>query len=320
MSATLRLNAPLSPQAEYAAALDSFYARCEALNLSSGTVGVSRDMLKLFHNYCEREDITPTLAALTTETMRDCLKKEVARRFASSARHLFVTLRVLCNHLVTDGWLDESPLKGVSAPKLPKKIMPALTADQVTALLATCENNTFTGIRDRAIITLLFDTGLRVAELLSLRVHDMDGERGQFTVMGKGAKERELPFGQQAKAALREYMRRREGVDCPALFVNTLGEPFTATGLAQMLWQRGERAKLPRALCHPHALRHGFAVAYLRAGGDVFSLQKLLGHTTLEMTRRYAELAQQDVIEKHRQCSPADALPAPKATGRKRLK
>lgn len=313
------LHKPQTPEAELRAAMDSFFEQCEGKNLSPGTLRFYRDKLLAFTRYLEREHLAPPLADVTPKLLRDFFKKEATRRSPAQARHCYATLRAFCHHLVRDGWLSKSPLDGLEAPRVPSKMILAFSEAQLQALLATCGRD-FIGVRDRAIILILLDCGLRASELLSITDEAIDLQEETLTVMGKGAKERCVPFGAAAKSALREYLRRREGIETPQIFVGQYGEPLTYSGLAQIIRRRGKHAKLPKGLYHPHAFRHTCAVMYLRNGGDVFSLQKLLGHTSLTMTRRYAELSQQDVVEKHRKFSPGDALPQQKTEGRQRIR
>ncbi|HEY3378233.1 MAG TPA: tyrosine-type recombinase/integrase, partial [Armatimonadota bacterium] len=221
---------------------------------------------------------------------------ERKRASPQQARHCYVSLRVFFGFLVDDGQLDTSPMAKVDPPKLPKKMMPALTVEQVTTLLASCGKD-FYGVRDRATLLLLLDTGLRAAELLSLTVTQFDSRAGgRLVVMGKGAKQREVYFGPTTATALRDYLRRREGVSTPALFINHYESPLTYSGLAQILRRRGMAAGLPAHATHPHAMRHTFATLFLRDGGNVFALQRLLGHATLAMTERYLTLTGDDLV------------------------
>ncbi|MHB9025018.1 MAG: tyrosine-type recombinase/integrase [Armatimonadota bacterium] len=318
----LRMYTPLTPAQERAAALDSFYAHCESKNLSAGTLRFYRDKLTAFLRWMERDGLDDlTFSDLTTKHLRDFLTSERKRTSPMQARHCYVATRVLFKHLADDGFLSTSPLDGVDAPKLPKKIIPALTLEQVQALLETCGEDFF-GIRDRAILLLMLDTGTRAAELLAITRDTINMQAGETRVLGKGSKERDVFFGPTSAAALKAYLRRREGVDTPALFVNAYGEALTYSGLAQLLRRRGKLAGLPAHSTHPHVLRHTFATLFLRNGGNVFALQRLLGHTTLSMTERYLTLTGDDLATAHREHSPADMVrPVTKpATGRRRLR
>jgi len=318
----LKTRKPLTPVQERAAALASFYDRCEGRNLSPGTLRFYRDKLTAFTRWLARAGYDDLLlAGLQPTHLRDFLTEERKRTSAQQARHCYVSLRVFFGFLADDGVIAESPMGKVDAPKLPKKLIPALTVEQVTALLATCDRD-FYGVRDRAMILLLLDTGLRAAELLSLTTEQVAARAGgKLVVMGKGSKQREVFFGPTTAAALKDYLRRLDGINTSALFVNQYGEPLTYSGLAQVLRRRGKTAGLPDHVTHPHAMRHTFATLFLRNGGNVFALQRLLGHATLSMTERYLTLTGDDLAAAHKEYSPADTLPLAKpAVRRNRLR
>lgn len=318
-------HAPLTPAQQWEDALEAFFARCDGKNLSASTTLFYRNRLLAFTRWLAHQRLdTVSLAGIQPTHLRDFLADERRRCSPQHARHCYVTLRVFFAYLVDDEWIDVSPLAKVDPPKLPQKLLPALTVDQVTALLSTCESD-FYGVRDRAILLLLLDTGLRAAELLSLTMDQVQGVTipkasadkragGKLIVMGKGSKQREVFFGPTTAAALKEYLRRREGAGSPVLFVNHYAEVLTYSGLAQLLRRRGKAARLPAHVTHPHALRHTFATLFLRSGGNVFALQRLLGHATLAMTERYLTLTGDDLATAHQHHSPAETLPGIKSS------
>jgi integrase/recombinase XerD len=141
--------------------------------------------------------------------------------------------------------------------------------------------------------------------------------------MGKGSKERVVPFGEATRQALLAYVSKRGNIPGQrALFVGCYGDPLSRHGAHRLVSECGKRAGVSGPRCSPHTFRHTCAVMFLRNGGDAFSLQKLLGHADLAMTRRYCELAQADVVAKHRACSPGDRFlgTVRGAQGRKRLR
>jgi len=188
MKTALKVLSPQHPAYERMAALDAFYHRCDCRNLSSGTLRFYRDKLIAFTRWLTCAGLDElALTELTAQHLRNFLMDERKRTSPQQARHCYVSLRVFFGFLVDDGQLSSSPMAKVHPPKLPKKIMPSLTVEQVTALLATCDKD-FYGVRDRAILLLLLDTGLRAAELLSLTVAQIDSRAsGKLVVMGKGA-------------------------------------------------------------------------------------------------------------------------------------
>jgi site-specific recombinase XerD len=162
------------------------------------------------------------------------------------------------------------------------------------------------GGRDLAILTLFLDSGLRLTELVELSASDVHLAEGWLQVFGKGGKERIVPFGTRTTKVLSRYLSfyRPEETDTESFFVNADGSAITGNTIKMLFVRLRGRAKLPRV--HPHLLRHTFATSYLMAGGDVFSLQAILGHTTLEMTRRYVSLASAHVAIQHERFSPMD--------------
>lgn len=319
--AKLHLNSTPTPAAEWCAACAAFQAHGEGKNLSHHTLRYYRDNLRTFQRWQENNNASVVLGKITPAHIREFLKAETRRCSPAQSKHCFTTLRCFFSFLVRDGWLSTSPLASVDAPRTPQRVMPVFTEEQFAALLATCGHD-FIGVRDRALLLLLVDTGARATECLSLTLNDIDIEAGILTVMGKGAKERRLFLGQAARTSMREYLRRREEVNELPVFLNYVGVPLTHSGLIQMLRRRGKKASLPKALLHPHALRHSFATMFLRRGGDVLTLQRVLGHTTLTMSQRYTHVDDADVQARHQACSPGDRFLSilKPVNGRKRLK
>lgn len=219
-----------------------------------------------------------------------------------------------------------SPMKDVPAPKFEKPPIEAFTKEQIEALLKASEykreaktdrRKKFTmhrptAKRDRAAILFLLDTGLRASELCSLTIGDVDQKTGRVQVKhgtaggAKGGKGRVVFLGKTARAALWRYLASRDDGEDPNafLFCVRLGRRLDKDELRHVLLKLGNNAGIPR--CHPHRFRHTFAITYLRSGGDLFSLQALLGHNSLEMVQHYARIAEVDIAQAHRRASPAD--------------
>jgi site-specific recombinase XerD len=155
---------------------------------------------------------------------------------------------------------------------------------------------------------LLLDTGARVSEIANLKFKDVDFNNGCLHVLGKGNKERIIPFGRRvAKILLRYRVKHRPEPMCTdRFFLISDGRPMTVNRIEHLVRQYGSKAGIERCYCHK--FRHTFAVTYLRNGGDVFSLQKILGHSSLEIVKLYVNLADKDVKECHKKFSPADNL------------
>ena len=210
-----------------------------------------------------------------------------------------------------EGYLDENIMRRLKLPKLPKKLPEPLSEEEIERVLSATLEDTRERLRNFAIMMLFLDTGIRLDELVNLQLSKVDMVLGEMTIFGKGAKERKVPVGFQAKKALLDYLskERPEPInpqDEDFVFLNVDGYPLTH-GAVSKIFQRIKKLSGVDNF-HPHACRHTFSVRYLVNGGDAFSLQKILGHTSLEMTRKYVNLASGDVKEKHRRFSPMDNL------------
>ncbi|MGH2724362.1 MAG: tyrosine-type recombinase/integrase [Actinomycetota bacterium] len=192
---------------------------------------------------------------------------------------------------------------------MPQVIVQTFSEDQLRALLRKPDTRRWLGIRDRAILLTFLDTLVRVSELVGVNAEDVDLKTRTMRVMGKGAKQRDLPLGQTVTQALRRYQRLLEDLrpEDP-FFVSRYGERISRKSVHELVAGYGKAAGVEGVRCSPHTLRHTGAKRFILAGGDVFTLQKLLGHTTLYMVRRYVELASVDVQAQHQRYSPADSL------------
>jgi integrase/recombinase XerD len=200
-----------------------------------------------------------------------------------------------------------------------REIIPLGKSD-LRALLLACERSAewqgkrsgpttlrATRVRDRAIILALLDTGMRAAELCALLLGDVDMKTGAVQIRrGKGDKGRTVYLGNLAREGLWRYVsKRKDARPNDPLFATTKHGPMDRNALRKMLLSAGQRAEIVEPVT-PHRLRHTFAITYLRNGGDVYTLQRLLGHSSMDMVRRYLALAQTDIAEAHRRASPVD--------------
>jgi site-specific recombinase XerD len=229
-------------------------------------------------------------------------------------------VRAFASWLYAEEYTDSNRLRAVRPPKVQRKVVPVLKDDEVEALLAVFDRGDAFGVRNHAMVYTLLDTGLRASELCGLRLDDLRLREGYFKVLGKGNKERLVPFGTATEAVLSRYRDHFRPLFEPSalngyLFINANGEPITVNALQEMLQRAARRAQLPRVTCH--LLRHTFATNYLvREVGDPMRLQQMLGHSSLEMVRHYVQRAsvQQNLLE--RRPSPMDLLAGSSANSR----
>jgi site-specific recombinase XerD len=209
---------------------------------------------------------------------------------------------------ISDGLITTNPAERLSIPKVPIRDFDIFEPRDIERLLASCDTRRLTGLRDQAIVTVLYDSGLLASELVGLRDNDIDWEIGLLRVIGKGDRQRLVPVSLRTLRLVRRYMHRRDNElqhMGDRLFCNQSGLPLTPSGLLQVMDRMGERTGLH---VHPHKFRHSFAVQALRNGAREFDIQASLGHTTLIMTRHYARQSGVDLAEAHCRYSPADHL------------
>ena len=198
----------------------------------------------------------------------------------------------------------KNPIRKVQAPRVPLEPIEPVTLDEVHALLDTCSHS-FSGMRDKAMILGLLDTGARANEFLNLNLDDVDLATGAVLIRkGKGRKPRVVFLGRKTIRAVRTYLRSRHDTN-PAMWVSIHGDRMTYTALRCLLRRRAQLGKLT-SIPTPHDFRRAFALIMLRNGVDVFALQKLLGHSDLQVLRRYLAQTDQDIQTAHMRGSPVD--------------
>jgi site-specific recombinase XerD len=216
-------------------------------------------------------------------------------------------VKAFFSFLHREGFIRANPMEKIKLPKLPELIIPTLTQKEVEKLLAQADKQSSQGFRDYAIMLTFIDTTARLSELAGLGAGDIDYEQYYFRVMGKGSKERYVPFGRRVAKALMKYQlkHRPEPMGTDNFWLTRDGRPLSPQRIEKLVVYYGRKAGLR---VYPHKLRHTSSVMFLRNGGDVFSLQKKLGHRSLSMTRRYSNLADTDVRDKHLKYGVADRL------------
>ena len=225
-----------------------------------------------------------------------------------SIRTYYRHIKRFFNWLVEERALSVSPMASVKAPKVSKPLIVPFQESSLRRLLFLCDDSTFLGARNKAIILVLTDTGLRLKEIAEIQKSVIDFDRETIKVMGKGAKERVVRIGENTQRAILRYLLMRDDI-LPCLWVTEERHPLTKWGIEIMIRKLGKRAELTNGRCSPHTFRHTFATDALENGAAEWEVQSLLGHETLEMTRRYTNtLRSQKAIIGHKRFGPVDRL------------
>jgi integrase/recombinase XerC len=226
---------------------------------------------------------------------------------ASVARHLSA-LRTFFAFLKREGHVGANPAKAIATPRLDHALPRTLSVPEAGAVVEARGREGALGARDRALLELLYATGLRVSEIVALKLDDLDLASRQVRTLGKGRKERIVPFGRAAGDAVKAWLRERAPMrpapkDAAFVFLNARGGRLTDRSVRRILDRAVLAADVTRH-ASPHALRHSFATHLLAAGADLRSIQELLGHASLSTTQRYTHLDSERLLEVYRKSHP----------------
>ena len=267
----------------------------------------SADLLK-FLNYLKDHGIDdwsqvhfPEIMAFLSRTQEQGLAPRSRARLLSAMRSFF-------KFMVRDSHLKKSPVANLTSPRLRRQLPIVLSVAEVERLLAQPNANLPLGQRDAAMLELLYGTGLRVTELITLTVGRVNLEVGFLVAHGKGAKERIVPMGETATQAVQSYTlgsrpRLLKGRMSEILFVSNRGTAMTRQGFWKLLKKYGRQAGMEKSLS-PHTLRHSFATHLLERGADLRSVQMMLGHADISTTQIYTHVARERLREVHKKYHP----------------
>jgi len=251
------------------------------------------------------QDVT---ASLIIEFMLD-LK---LRCNGTTVHNHYRALKRLFNWMIEQGELARHPMAKMKSPRLPVTVIRPFQIEHIRRMLVLCEDGTFTGIRNKAIILIFLDTGLRLSELSNLMLNDLDFDREAIKVMGKGARERVVRMSKPTQKAILLYFRerrRRWHDTLPNLWVSEECRPINSWGIQIMIRRLGKRCGISGVRCSPHTFRHTFATMAIRNNANLFYVQSILGHSTLTMCRRYAKtIDSEDAVKAHVKFSPVDNM------------
>jgi integrase/recombinase XerC len=255
----------------------------------------------------------PELSSVDHITIRDWLATlHTAQKKKSSIARKLAALRTFFQFLVREGLLELNPAKLVSTPRLEKKLPQHLSIEEAIRFIETPDLNTDLGKRDRAMLELMYATGVRVAELTTLNLADIDYRNQLIRVTGKRRKQRIIPFGEPAAIALKDYLKIRDNLlfkapvserEEEALFLNYQGTRITTRSVGRMV-EKYIRICAGMHNISPHALRHSFATHLLDSGADLRDIQELLGHARLSTTQIYTHVSMEKLVEVYDKAHP----------------
>lgn len=250
-------------------------------------------------------DIRAVDTAIILDYLRELRDTGLSPR--SRGRHL-VTLRGLYRYLLQFSIISKDPVRNIDLPKLTMKLPDVINPDEVRRLLEAPDNKTPRGLRDGAMLELTYASGLRVSELVHVRVREVNLEAGFVRVFGKGAKERVVPIGQFALERISRYLDAGrplllKGVTSDVLFVGRAGRALSRQSFWMLIKKYAKQAGITKNV-KPHSLRHSFASHLLEGGADLRAVQMMLGHSDITTTQIYTHVVQDQLVKMHRQYHP----------------
>jgi len=268
--------------------------------LAANTIKAYQQDLTKYFAFLEQKNVTYETA--TPADITEFLNSLKQKNFSPpSLARLTATLRAFYKFLLMEGLIKSSPTADLKTPKKTLRLPHTLSIEQVEAVLNQKFPPTPAGYRRKAVLETLYATGLRVSELVSLNVDDVDFDSDCLICFGKGSKQRVVPFGRQAKKSLQAYLRFGRPVLLKnnwrqkALFLNARGGRLSRQSCWQIVKQAAQQAGITKI--YPHSLRHSFATHLLKGGADLRSVQELLGHASISTTQIYTSLTKDDLKE-----------------------
>ncbi len=277
--------------------LDSLYIE---KGLSKNTVSSYKNDISSFSSWCDKEHLDRlkitdlNLNNYISNLFSIGLKSSSINRKISSIKHFYL-------FLLKKKVIKNSPADEITTPKQEKYLPTSMSEDEVESLLGSPKSNVKIERRDKAMIEILYATGMRISELVNLKLTDIDFNRSVLKVFGKGSKERLVPYGEKAAEALRIYLEDRKKLDSKDVFLSNRGTRITRGAFWQRIKIYIKRENLKSSIS-PHTLRHAFATHLLNRGADLRSVQILLGHSDLSTTQIYTHIAKKrlgEILKKH---------------------
>jgi integrase/recombinase XerD len=250
--------------------------------------------LILFKKFLDLNKIKDTPLNCKSETIKNYLYKNLSNKKSRSQARSISALKSFFNYLVFEGLIKDSPISNIEAPKLERKLPEVLTEDEINQLIKSVDLNHVFGQRNKTIIEVLYGTGIRVSELVNLKLSNIFFKESILKVNGKGDKERFVPLGKIASTEIKTYINIRDRMKIDSkntdiLFINRYGRKLTRSMIFKIITDASRSIGLEKKIS-PHTLRHSFATHLLKNGADLRTIQLILGHESITTTEIYTHL------------------------------
>lgn len=286
--------------------ISAYLHACRSRNLAKGTLEFYNKKLRAFTRFC-LENHVENISEIHADLIRHFLIRLSENHHRPAGVHCYYRsiktfLRWYEQEAEPENW--RNPINKVKPPIIPLEPFDPVSMETIKSLLATCRQGKITDARDKASLMLLLDTGVRLAEFLSINLEDLNPIAGTIRIRsGKGRKPRTVYLGEKSRLALRRYLKKRADHH-PALWVSKSGDRLSETGLRMMLRRRAAQAEVPAP--SPHDFRRAFAIERWRAGVDILTISRLMGHTSLQVMNRYLKQIGADLEQVAKRSSPVD--------------
>ena len=284
--------------------IDEFLIDLEyAKNYSKNTISSYNSDLLIFNEFISKD-----LTRVSKEDIRRFIKYLNDRKERTLSRYT-TTLRVFYDFMIKKGYIKDNPMDGISNPKLARTLPDVLTIEEIDKLFSFKLLTNY-DYRDKCILEMLYSTGLRISELVSLKLENISLDDSLVKVMGKGSKERIVPFNETTRVNLNKYIKEirpsmLKKTQNDYLFLNNHGNNLTRQAIFKMIKKRALNAGIKKEIS-PHTLRHSFATHLLAGGADIRFIQELLGHENISTTEIYTHIAQENLKDIYDELNPRD--------------
>ncbi|WP_088105225.1 tyrosine-type recombinase/integrase [Halalkalibacter urbisdiaboli] len=293
-------------------AVDLLLQNCKIKNLREHTIKFYKNELSRSKKLFDLQSINTRIDKITEKNIRTNIidyMRLIEGRTVVSVNSRLRALRRLFNFLHENGYIVINPMYSITPLKTDKRDQPNLNTEQIHALLMQPDQSTFTGFRDFTLMLLFLETGIRINELIHIKVNDILWEEHLLRVShAKNRTERFVPFQEKMKKRLLDYIKLRGDVKTDALFVTIDGKPLSTRRIQEWISEYADKAGIHDVKVSPHCFRYTFVKYAVKGGANIFVIQEILGHKTLDMVRHYYNVYGRDKIDEHKKFSIADRV------------